>query len=380
MKKISSILAIALSILVLGCNAQQQVITSENDLVGHLKSNWQTPEEYVIKKFEDHDYIFIGEYHRIKHDVDLIGRLIPLLHENGINNLAIEFGNYEDQYLVDSLLNLPVFDRNLARQIMFNSSHFWGYAEYIDIYRVAWEVNHAPNTSNKNKFRVVNLGAVYDPCKEGGAWRDIDPDIYMAEVIFKEIISKNEKSLIYSGNHHAFTRYHQPLYNFKKDTLTGLNNTRMGNVIYDSLKNRVFNICLHASWISDKGWDENSVLPVNGIIDSVMSLFNNKPVGFDVINSPFGKLTSNNSYYAFGYPNFTLDQYCDGYIFQNSFANYQPITMEVDFITKENLPIAKKRMTCMGLEKDYINALTVENANELFFEDIRNHFRHLIKE
>ena len=255
MKKNSSILAIALSILVLGCNAQQQIITSENDLVGYLKSNWQTPEEYVIKKFEDHDYIFIGEYHRIKHDVDLILRLIPQLHENGINNLAIEFGNYEDQYLVDSLLNLSFFNRNLARQIMFNNSPFWGYAEYIDIYRVAWEVNHAKNEGLKNRFRVVNLGAVYDPCKKGGAWRDTDPDIYMADVIFKELISKNEKALIYSGNHHAFTQYHQPLFNFEKDTLYGLNNTRMGNVIYDSLHHKVFNIYLHASWLADRGWD-----------------------------------------------------------------------------------------------------------------------------
>jgi hypothetical protein len=111
-----------------------------------------------------------------------------------------------------------------------------------------------------------------------------------------------------------------------------------------------------------------------------MALCNNKPVGFDVINSPFGKLTCNNSYYAFGYPNFTLDQYCDGYIFQNSFTNYKPITMEPDFITEENLPITKKRMKCIGLEIEYIDMLSVENACESFFEDIRNHFKHLMKQ
>lgn len=377
MKQISSIFTFALLILLIGCNTPQKSSIAKNDLVDYLKKNWQTPEEYVIKTFEKNDYIFIGEYHRIKHDVELILKLIPLLQENGIHNLAIEFGNYKDQYLVDSLLNLPFFDRNLARQIMFSNSPFWGYSEYIDIYRVAWEVNHAQEIDTIHKFRVVNLGAVYDPCKKGGAWRDIDPDVYMADVIFKEIICKNEKALIYSGNHHAFTKYHQPLYDFEKDTLVGFNNTRMGNLIYDSLKTKVFNIYLHASWVSDKGWEENSILPVNGVIDSIMSIYNNKPVGFDVINSPFGKLTSNNSYYTFGYPNFTLDQYCDGYIFQNSFENYKPITMENNFITKENLHIAKKKMKCIGHENEYINSLTVENANEFFFEDIRNHFKHL---
>lgn len=378
MKKITAIFTFVLALILCGCNAIQKNNSKEVGLADYLKNNWQTPEDYVIKKFESYDYIFIGEYHRIKHDVDLILKLIPLLQENGINNLAIEFGNYEDQYLVDSLLNLPFFDRNIAKQIMFNNSPFWGFTEYIDIYRVAWEVNNAKNPDKKNRFRVINLGAKYDPCKEGGAWRDIDPDLFMADVIFKEIISKNEKALIYSGNHHAFTKYHQPLYDFEKDTLVGLNTTRMGNVIYDSLKTKVFNIYLHAAWVSDKGWDENSVLPVNGAIDSIMREFNNKAVGFDVINSPFGKLSCNNSYYAFGYPDFTLDEYCDGYIFQNAFANYEPITMEKDFITEKNLTVAKKKMECIGLDKEFIDSLSVENANVLLFEDIRNHFKHLV--
>jgi len=378
MKKLALITTFVLAFILNGCNAIQKNNTNEIGLADYLKSNWQTPEDYVIKKFESYDYIFIGEYHRIKHDVDLILKLIPLLQENGINNLAIEFGNYEDQYLVDSLLNLPFFDRNLAKQIMFNNSPFWGYSEYIDIYRVAWEVNHAKNRDKENNFRIINLGAKYDPCKEGGAWRDIDPDLFMADIIFKEIISKNEKALIYSGSHHAFTKYHQPLYDFEKDSLFGFNKTRMGNVIYDSLKTKVFNIYLHAAWVSDKGWDENFVLPVNGAIDSIMREFNNKAVGFDVINSPFGKLTSNNSYYAFGYPDFTLEEYCDGYIFQNAFANYKPITMEEGFITEKNMAIVKKKMKCIGLDKEFIDSLSVKNANVLLFEDIRNHFKHLM--
>ena len=380
MRKIYLILVFILSILIIECSAQQKTNISKNDIANYLKSNWQTPESYVIKKFEDHDYVFMGEYHRIKHDVDLILKLIPLLHAKGINNLAIEFGNYKDQHLVDSLLNLPFFDRNLAKQIMFNSDPFWGYVEYIDIYRVAWEVNHENNIDNTGFFRVINLGAYYDPCNEGGAWHEIDPDKFMADVVFREIIYKNEKGLIYAGSHHAFTKYRQPLYDFEKDTLYGLSDSRMGNIIYDSVGDRVFNIYLHAAWCSDKGWEEKFVLPVNGVIDSLMTIFNNRPVGFDVINSPFGKLTCNNSYYAFGYPDFTLEKYCDGYIFQNDFANYEPITMEENFITEENLPVVKKKMECIGMEKEFIDSLTGENANILFFEDIRNHFRHLMND
>ena len=379
MKHYLKVLIIVLVAIIFSCQNSHK----KNELVNYLNTNWATPDDYVIKKFENHDYVFIGEYHRIKHDVDLILKLIPKLYENGIHNLAIEFGDYQEQGLVDSLLALPYFDRELAKEIMFKSNPGWGYKEYIDIYKVAWEVNHSDTLNNKNKFRVVNIGAKYDPCKEGGAWKDINPDVFMANVILNEIVSKNQKALIYSGNHHAFTKYHQPLYDFKKDTLAGYNTTRMGNVVYDSLKVRTFNIYLHAAWVSDSGWNKLSVLPVNGVIDSIMTNLTNKSVGFDVINTSFGKLTCNNSYYALGYPNFTLDQYCDGYIYQNEFKDYQPITMEENFITNENIDELKTWLLCLRPENaewiKYVETITVENANNELFEDIRNHFKHLMQ-
>lgn len=375
MQNLAKLLMTACVLFLYGC----QHIEKKPDPSEYLKEHWLSPEEYVTGKFGEHDIVFIGEYHRIKHDVDLILKLIPILHEKGIHTLGIEFGDYEQQPLVDSLLALPVFDRELAKKIMFNYSPFWGYEEYINIYKVAWEVNHSVEQNNPEKFRVINLGAHYDPCKPGGAWRDVDPDAFLADVIFKEIVGKNLKALIYSGSHHAFTRYHQPLYDFEHDTLVGFTKKRMGNIIYDSLKDRTFNIYLHAAWISADGWDAPGVLPVNGAIDSIMNLFGDRPVGFDVVNSPFAKLTCTNSYYAFGYPGFTLDQFCDGYIFQSGFKDYQPITMEHGYITPQNISKAKKNLSCIGLSQENIDSLTVENANEVLFEDIRNHFSHLIK-
>lgn len=350
---------------------------SRDNLLNYIKANWATPEDYVISKFKDHDYIFIGEYHRIKHDVELISNLIPLLYKNQIYNLAIEFGVYDNQYLIDSLINAPEFNRKLIDSIFFKYYPAWGYKEYIDLYEAAWDVNHSPN-SGTNKFRIINLGCLYNPCVRNH-FNGNDPDIYMAHVVMKELVSKNQKALIYSGCHHAFTKYHQPLYDFEKDTLYGFNTTRMGNVIYDSLKEKIFNIYLHAAWISDKGFDADGVFPVNGVIDSVMNNFSDKRVGFDVVNSPFGKLRASGTYYAFGYSDFTLDKFCDGYIYQHSFKDYEPITMEANFITKTNIDELKTFLSCLNLPAKYVNSITVRNANEELFEDIRNHFKHLMK-
>lgn len=64
-------------------------ITSEEkqEFIQYLKSHWKTPEDYVIEKFSDHDIVFIGEYHRIKHDAELIQNLIPRLYKIGVRNL-----------------------------------------------------------------------------------------------------------------------------------------------------------------------------------------------------------------------------------------------------------------------------------------------------
>ncbi|MEY1640140.1 hypothetical protein [Tenuifilum osseticum] len=344
----------------------------------YLDSNWKTPEEYVISKFNDHDYVFIGEYHRIKHDVDLILNLIPLLYENEIYNLAIEFGAYNIQEVIDSIITAPVFDRKLLKSIYFKNNPVWGYKEYIDIYEVAWKVNKE-NPNSSLKFRVVNLAPPYDPCKEGGAWNNLDPDVYMANVLKKEIISQNQKALIYSGNLHAFTKYHQPLYDFERDTLYGYTKTRMGNIIHDSLNVKTFNINLHAGWISDNGWNAQRVLPVNGAIDSIMNMYSDKRVGFDVVNSPFGKLNSTDSYYALGYDNFTLDKYCDGYIYQFAFKDYQPITSEPEFYTSKNIHALRKYLRCIGWTEIAVLTTFKFNASKRTYENIRNHFKHLMK-
>jgi hypothetical protein len=47
----------------------------KQELIQYLKTNWKTPEDYVVEKFSDYDVVFIGEYHRIKHDVELIHNL-----------------------------------------------------------------------------------------------------------------------------------------------------------------------------------------------------------------------------------------------------------------------------------------------------------------
>jgi len=313
-------------------------------LAKYLRSHWKTPEAYVVSKFADHEIVFIGEYHRIKHDLSLIHKLIPRLHKARVYNLGIEFGCYEHQDKVDRLITADTYDENLARWLIFQGSSSWGYIEYEDIYRKAWELNKSL-PKKAHKFRVVNLGyrpnwparkEQMTPADWDNVWWQGDPDEHMAKVVLKEFVEKGQKALVYSGNHHAFTSYHQPIYDWENKKLVRFNTTRMGNLVYDKIKQKTFNIYLHAPWASSTSLNDDT-RPVGGVIDAVMMKVNNRPVGFDVKGTPFGAVADDQSYYSLGYENFTLGVYCDGYIFQERLEDYVGVTVDPLFITEANL-------------------------------------------
>ena len=359
--------------IIIGCENQK----AENDLKTYLENNWKTPEDYIVDKFKHHDYIFVGEFHRIKHDVELINGIIPRLYENGIYNLGFEFGSYEMQKQLDSLLSLQEFNRDLAREIVFDMNPTWNHREYINIYKTVWELNSKLD-ENQKKFRIINLTERFVRCEEGkDPWQDLDTDAFMADVILKEIVSKNEKALIYMGINHAVTKYQFPDYNTKNDSLKGYTK-RTGNFIYDKVKDKSFTIFLHSPWPS-LDFYKNLVLPVHGKIDSVMNLFDDKRVGFDTKNRPFGKLTSSNTYYKYGQNNFTLNEFCDGYIYQQKFTESEPVTIEENFFTEGNIDELKCFFLKIGVKKDYVNALTVQSANKFDEDNIRKFFKLLIE-
>ena len=128
----------------------------KNELIKYLQLNWETPENYILSKFQDYDIVFIGEAHHIKHDVELIHNLIPLLYKNGVYNLGIEFGCYEYQDKVDSLITADSYDEDLARWLLFKWGSYWPYKEYMDLYKKAWELNKSLSKDDP-KFRIVNL-------------------------------------------------------------------------------------------------------------------------------------------------------------------------------------------------------------------------------
>jgi len=316
-------------------------------LKSYLQSHYMTPEDYVISKFQDHDVVFLGEWHRVRQNVELVQNLIPRLYEKGVFTLATEFARHEDQPLIDRLLSGSSYDEALARQVAFNEDVAWGYQEYVDIYKAAWRLNHQLPSKNR-KFRILGVNGVHD---WGAVSRHEEPysEEPWAKVILDEVVAKGEKALVYSGVHHAFTQYRQPVEPVMKDgklTFVRFGEVRMGNYVFNAISKRAMTISLHYPWPSSAGYDEGVTYAADGYIDAVMAeieaRFRN--AGFDTRGTPFGDLPGENSVYKYGYEKFTLSTFCDGYIIQGPLREYQAVTPIKDFINAGNLAVARAQM------------------------------------
>jgi hypothetical protein len=199
MKTISYLMLLALFSF-WGCTPKNEIDKS----YVYLKKHVQSPKNYVISKFKDYDYVFLGEYHRIKQDIDFVASLIPDLYKVGVRNLAYEW-QHTSQAVVDDVLTADDWNEQLLyHNLSSGFGIFWGYKEYLSIFRKAWEFNQTLE-SNQPKFRIVLVSPDWNPCREDDPpfGPDVNhPDDVFAEIFEIEVIAKNEKALIFCGKHH----------------------------------------------------------------------------------------------------------------------------------------------------------------------------------
>jgi hypothetical protein len=345
-------------------------------LVAYVKAHHQTPEEYIVSKFKDHDVVFLGEWHWIKHDPILVQHVIPRLAAAEVYFLGLEFARRIDQPLIDSLLSAPDYDEQLARLILFKGFVHWGFQEYADIFKAAWQVNRIIPAGGK-KFRILGVGNSPD-------WSLItkpeDRDDYevmrkvwhgeseedWGRVLLDVASAGGEKALVYSGSHHAFTEYRQPIASEGKFIRFG--DVRMGNYVFQKIGKRAMTINLHAPWVNVEGYGKPPVFPADGYIDAMLTELDPKEqsVGFDCAGTSFGKLPGETSLYKFGYEGFTLENIYDGYICQGPFSSYEGVTPIKGFINEANLEEARSNSPSAAMRNasaEEFNAGAAEDAD-----------------
>jgi hypothetical protein len=315
----------------------------------YLDTNLSAPQPFVAEKFDHHDVVLIGEMHWKRQDVEFVRSLIPYLYRTrGVRVFAWEFGASDFQGEADAIVNAPAFDRKRAIAFMRRSSFSWNFEEYLDIIRTIWEVNHAI-PDGQEKVRFLQLGSDHNPRKLTSA----DPgvrrreaarfpyDLKMGQIVEREVINKHTKALWYSGLHHAFTHYTQPLFLFLK-----AHGIRGGTYLFQRYPERVYLVQLSQPFMDRLliprvfapalfGRRLSVVPPFRGAFDQIYRAYG-RPFAVDAQTSPFGDLADNHSYYSMDrWGSVTLREMSDGYAMLCAVADMEPVRLIPDWITSD---------------------------------------------
>jgi len=337
----------------------------------YLEKRANPPIDYVINKFNTYDTVIIGEEHRIHENCNFIAKLIdPLYHEAGVRYLAMEFIKYKNTSLANRLVTSEKYDEEIALEI-FRDYIFpsWGYQEYMDILRSVWEVNRKlPPEAEKLKIvgldRDINGWDLYLE----SIWTIDDfiklfgRDKYMAKVLSKEVMTKRKKTLVYVGGHHDFIHYKQPL--LYKGKFLFERSPRFGYLLYEKYGDRIFHIALHRKYpqanVINKTNKEKSD-DLTSFLETIFYMNDNKPIGFDVRNSPFAGLRDNTSYYFVYQKYVTFSDVASGYIFLKPIDQLEKVTWAEGFVNEDTFEKWKSR----GLRHKWLKKGECDTPKEL---------------
>ncbi len=354
----------------------------ESELAAWLDVEGETPEDYVVGLFSDHDVVFLGEQHRVKHDVLLVQSLVKPLYEADVRILATEFGRREDQPLIDSLLLAPEWNEELAREIVFRQFVWWGYREYVDVYRSAWMLNQGL-PEGAPRFRILGMNdspdwshITSDADREDGrvmrrVWRGGGEEHWAAVIL--DAVRSGEKVVVHCGIHHAFSEYRQPIVNQGEFSHFD-HSLRCGNHVFAELGKRAVTVFLHAPWNGPDGYSSRMRHPADGVIDALMLAEGPRSVGFDLDGGPFGELRIEDAVYRHGYEDFRLADFCDGWIYAKPISEYAGVTPIPNWVNESNLERARAGSPNAGFRQ-----ASVDEFNQGIAQDagIHRRWRHL---
>jgi len=340
------------------------------DLTAYARTRTTPPAEYVIDSFRDADIVFLGEFPQIAEHVNFMSSLIPKLYRAGIQNLGTEYALSRDQKRIDALLTAPTYDNREAQRLLFDRLPIWGYQEYADLFRAAWEFNRElPETSAP--FRIVGLSAPvsYHYIKEADDVKKPEvvhkvfengiPDVHMAAVIRTQFVDPGVKAVVYTAVSHAFTAFRDVSYERQMKALGFTKTRRAGNIIYDDIGKRAITIYLHAPWPRKEGRN-GLTFPLEGVPGAVIDRLpqSARSFGFDVADSPFGTFPVRSADYTQGYDSLLFQDLADGYVVLEPIYDLHAAAPIANFISEENLERAIR-----GFPEPLPSGVTAERLN-----------------
>lgn len=300
--------------------------------INYLNNNSTTAKEYIFTLFKTHDIVIICE--RMHTEFTQYDFLMDIISDKRFIN---EVGNVFTEVGVSSLnpsLNIFLHTKNLSKDKQHEQ--ILGYRRDL-MWSVLWEPSSytylLESLYNLNNDLPADDAVNLYPSDIPFVWKKADSSYIKTEVIpliksrdsiiasqvikqfdiIKNSSSKHNKALVIMNYRHAFNNNF-----YVKD---GRQIKNVAWFLFKQYGNGAANVLLNCNWFDMK---DSSLLIQHGKWDAAFAANGNKALGFNFINTPFGK--DSFDLWAPGNAGFTYQDVFTGFVFYNPIEDQKLIT------------------------------------------------------
>ena len=366
-----------ISVLIFGMTYAQQStekkqtsITDSIAMIEYVKRNGQNPKDYMLDKLTNHKLVVYGEVHKRKASWDLLKSVIEdpsFSKKTGI--VFLEIGR-DNQEKMDLFFAKRKMDKEILLDILRNGQmEGWDDRGMYEFVIDLWKLNKKLSKKEKIKVVLADISRPWSSLKTKEEFSNYfktvpDRNQQMADIVEKNIKSQTDKrsGLFIVGFGHAF-----------KSKITIGENTyaSAGSLLKGRFSDQdIFITCPHSAIISNDGKIKG--MTQNGLLDYSFAQNGNKPVAFNLGESPFGKkhfdlvveIPSEN----IG----SFENYFDGYIFFMPLTDEGPYYELPELFTESFLQELHRRADICGYDEWQEYGVKIKNIT---MDDINKYLR-----
>jgi uncharacterized iron-regulated protein len=353
---------------------RQQIVSTADTtaFTKYLNVNGKEPVPYLLKKLKNNQLVIYGEFHFRKNSWELLQQLIksPEFATN-TGTVFLELSQNAQPEL-NQFFNSSKKEPNIILDI-FRKEEITGWDDkgMYDFLMELWEMNR----SLTNKVNVVatdHSRTFYQNITSKAQYDSIngircDRNEIMAEIIESVIRNSPDQRnhLFIVGWGHA---YKSPALEIGRWQTNGLS---AGYLLSEKLgKENVFTIFPHTVIMTNNGVVLGKLK--NGLFDSVFAAYGNKPVAFDLHNSPFGNELFDADEMRYDEKTGTFSDNFDGYIFLQPVREEESNAHLYELYTDDFIKEVKRRLN-IAKEKGWFGGVKItEDLNrEELLEQLR---------
>ena len=334
-------------------------VPSETRLfVDFLKEQTKSPEEFLINQLKSHKLVINGEIHRRKVNWEMLRRVISNKEFKYIcGTIFMELPSWHQAEMDEFLFNADFKPELILKIFRDEQIHGWWDKGEFDFICDLWKINHSLSEAERISIKLVDYQVPYSRILSINDYKkaleNVEArDTHMADMVEKYITSAadDRNFLFIVGLLHAFNNtqlYSTVSVSNPKSSILNAG-TQLKQRLGSSSVFTVFQHCLS----TDNGGNHKS--PLRGMVfDMAFAANNNRPLGFSLKDSPFGKEPFDALYeYKYQAGGGTYQDNFDGYIFLCPLSGEQfdsplYVIFDNDFIDE-----MKRRAKCFGLENN----------------------------